>query len=121
MNDAKIDRRIFLGAGAAVLITGANRAWASETKPGAVVDTTSGKIRGLVIDKVNAFKGIRYALQDRMSSAFARTGNPNHKGLPGWPAFDMTKRATMVLNNECTVVNDPNGEESQLVASLRRA
>src|SRR5262249_26377664 len=43
----------------------------------------------------------RYALQDRMSAAwtsFARTGNPNHKGLPTWPAFEMTKRATMIFN-----------------------
>jgi para-nitrobenzyl esterase len=37
----------------------------------------------------------RYALQDKMSLAwtnFARTGNPNHKGLPTWPAFEMSKR-----------------------------
>jgi len=65
----------------------------------------------------------RYTLQDRMSTAwttFARTGNPNHKGLPNWPAFDTTTRATMVLNKECKVVNDPNGQERKLVASLRR-
>jgi para-nitrobenzyl esterase len=64
----------------------------------------------------------RYALQDRMSMAwsnFARTGNPNHKGLPAWPAFDTTKRATMILSNEPKVVNDPNGEERRLVNSLR--
>ena len=32
----------------------------------------------------------RYALEHRMSAAwaaFARTGNPNHKDLPQWPAF----------------------------------
>jgi len=65
----------------------------------------------------------RYALQDKMSTAwttFARTGNPNHKALPNWPAFDETKRATMILGNECKVVNDPNGEERKLVASLRK-
>lgn len=65
----------------------------------------------------------RYALQDRMSTAwttFARTGNPNHKGLPNWPAFDISKRATMLLNKECKVVNDPNGEERQLLAFLRK-
>ena len=32
----------------------------AEPKSGATVDTSSGKIRGLVIDKVNAFKGIPY-------------------------------------------------------------
>ena len=39
-----------------------------------------------------------YALEDRMSSAsatIARTGNPNHKGLPNWPAYDAEQRATM--------------------------
>jgi para-nitrobenzyl esterase len=64
----------------------------------------------------------RYALQDKMSLAwtnFARTGNPNHKGLPTWPTFEMDKRATMILGNDCRVVNDPNGEERKLVASLR--
>ncbi len=66
----------------------------------------------------------RYALQDKMSMAwsnFARTGNPNHKGLPAWPAFDTTKRATMILSNEPKVVNDPNGEERRLVNSLRQS
>jgi len=64
------------------------------------------------------------ALQDKISAAwtnFARTGNPSHKGLPNWPAFDTTKRATMLLNNDSRVANDPNGEERRLVASLRRA
>jgi len=287
MGNGQIDRRAFLGAGAAGcagLILGTTRAWASDTKPGAIVETSYGRIRGLVIDKVNAFKGIRYgaptsganrfmpavkpaawtgvkeamewgeeapqgphteiaevattipklsvgedclalnvwtnsfsgkrpvmvwlhgggfasgngcytmydganlarkrdvvtvtinhrlnafgymyyfrwqspvsggklksfhtleipfvmenvdeargmtgegkdryALQDKISAAwtnFARTGNPSHKGLPNWPAFDTTKRATMLLNNDSRVANDPNGEERRLVASLRRA
>jgi para-nitrobenzyl esterase len=56
----------------------------------------------------------RYALEDKMNgawAAFARTGNPNTKGLPNWPAFNTKERATMVFNNECQVVNDPAGEE----------
>ena len=28
---------------------------------------------------------------------FARTGNPNHKGIPEWPPYDIQKRATMML------------------------
>jgi para-nitrobenzyl esterase len=66
----------------------------------------------------------RYALQDKMTMAwtnFARTGNPNHKGLPTWPKFDVNQRATMIFGNECRVVNDPHGNERQAVASARRA
>ncbi len=66
----------------------------------------------------------RYPLEDKMSAAwtaFARSGNPNHKGLPHWPAFNPTQRATMIFNNQCKVVNDPNGAERKALAALRRA
>ncbi len=56
----------------------------------------------------------RYALSDKMSaawSAFARTGSPNAKGLPHWPAFTADQRATMIFNDECKLVNDPFKEE----------
>ena len=47
-----------------------------------------------------------YALADKMSGAwinFARNGNPNHKGLPDWPAFNSTNTATMHFDNNCVV------------------
>ena len=56
----------------------------------------------------------RYALQDRMMGAwiaFARTGNPNHGGLPEWKPYNGTERPTMIFDNECKVVNDPRREE----------
>jgi para-nitrobenzyl esterase len=63
------------------------------------------------------------ALAARMSSAwvqFARTGNPNHSGLPEWPAFNTVKRPTMIFNNTCAVKDDPDGEELKaLDASMR--
>lgn len=40
--------------------------------------------------------------------AFARTGNPNTPGLPNWPAYSRAQRATMILNVESRVVNDPD-------------
>jgi len=64
----------------------------------------------------------RYALADKISSAwvaFARSGNPSHKGLPNWPAFNTKQRATMILNNECEVVEDPNGEERQTLRAIQ--
>jgi para-nitrobenzyl esterase len=64
----------------------------------------------------------RYPLQEKMSgawAAFARTGNPNHKGLPNWPVFKTDRRATMILDNQCKVVNDPYREERLALAALR--
>jgi len=46
--------------------------------------------------------------------AFARTGNPNHDGLPHWPAYDPTDRATMMFDIQCEVENDPHGAARRL-------
>ena len=45
---------------------------------------------------------VAYALADKMSSAwinFAKTGNPNAKGLPEWPAYTPQNGATMIFDN----------------------
>jgi len=39
--------------------------------------------------------------------AFARGGDPNHAGLPAWPAFDSDRRSTMVFDDPCAVASDP--------------
>ncbi|HEY0108173.1 MAG TPA: carboxylesterase family protein [Fibrella sp.] len=47
-----------------------------------------------------------HALADKMSRAwiaFARTGNPNHKGLPTWPQFNAANGATMLFDDACQV------------------
>jgi para-nitrobenzyl esterase len=47
---------------------------------------------------------------------FARTGNPNHSGLPHWPAYTSEQRATMYFETPCAVRNDPEGEGLRLMA-----
>ena len=45
-------------------------------------------------------------LAGRMTDAwihFARTGNPNHRGLPRWPSFTPAGVETMVFDGVCTV------------------
>jgi len=50
--------------------------------------------------------------------AFARTGNPNHKGLPEWRPYDLTKRLTMSFSSQSRVVNDPRGNERRLIEQV---
>ncbi len=45
----------------------------------------------------------------------ARAGNPNHKGLPSWPAYTKTKRAVMIFDTPCRVEIDPTGEVRQIL------
>lgn len=47
--------------------------------------------------------------------AFARTGNPNHAGLPHWPAYDTDRRATMAFNVPTRVVDDLEGEVRRIL------
>ena len=58
----------------------------------------------------------RYQLADKISGAwttFARTGKPSDPGLPEWPAYTLERRATMILNQQCSVVGDPHGDQRQ--------
>jgi para-nitrobenzyl esterase len=66
----------------------------------------------------------RYPLADKMSgawAAFARNGNPNHKGIPAWRPFNEAQRATMIFNNECRAMNDPYHDERLVRKDLKTA
>ncbi len=61
------------------------------------------------------------ALAAKMSDAwvqFARTGNPNHKGLPSWPKYDANAGPVMVFDTKCEVTNDPDRELRKVVAEV---
>jgi para-nitrobenzyl esterase len=44
---------------------------------------------------------------------FARRGDPNHPGLPQWPAFTARAKAVMIFDNKCEAKNDPDRDERQ--------
>lgn len=59
------------------------------------------------------------ALSKQMSGAwasFARTGNPNHPGLPEWPAYSAERRSTMFFDAPSRVRNAPEAEGLRLLA-----
>jgi len=53
-----------------------------------------------------------------MWATFARTGHPGAKGRPSWPAYTLQKRATMMIDAQCKVEEDPFGQERALWDSL---
>jgi len=54
-----------------------------------------------------------YVLADKISEAwvqFAKTGNPNHKGLPEWPAYTSENGSTMIFDTKCQLKNHHDEE-----------
>jgi para-nitrobenzyl esterase len=62
-----------------------------------------------------------HALAAAMQTAwarFARSGNPNHAGLPDWPEYNAQARPTMIFDTVCEVANDPAAAERLAQAAL---
>ena len=65
-------------------------------------------------DRLSGDTQTKFALAEKMSTAwiaFARGGDPNHRGIPKWPAYSSEQRATMIFDDECKIANDPYGAE----------
>lgn len=65
----------------------------------------------------------REALMKQIQQAwinFARTGDPNHPGLPKWAKYDEKTRATMELGIDCQMANDPRSDERRVWGSYPR-
>lgn len=54
------------------------------------------------------------AMTEAMSGAwlaFARSGDPNHAGLPSWRPYDLRRRSTLMFDVPSTAVDDPHKAE----------
>jgi para-nitrobenzyl esterase len=51
--------------------------------------------------------------------AFAKTGDPNTAALPHWEPYATDARATMFLDNQSALVNDPESQIRRLWADLK--
>jgi len=75
---------------------------------------------GALCDHYSADTPAALTLSRQMGAAwvaFARTGDPNHSGLPHWPPYTAKTRATMLFDTPCTVKNDPEGGGLRAIAS----
>lgn len=58
------------------------------------------------------------ALSDTMSNAllnFMKTGDPNGEGVPAWPKYGEENGETMILDDVCEVLNDPDREAREML------
>jgi para-nitrobenzyl esterase len=85
-----------------------------------------------VFDNIEGGKGFAGSgaaaqrLADQMSAAwvaFARSGNPSHKGIPAWSQFTGGDRNTMVFGAgpDARLVKDPGSEERLALKAIRDA
>lgn len=50
--------------------------------------------------------------------AFARTGDPNHSGLPAWTPYSLDRRETMIMDLPPRMENDPRGDERRFFGRI---
>lgn len=50
--------------------------------------------------------------------AFARSGDPNHAGLPTWEPYRLERRQTMIFDVPSRLADGPRGAERRLFAKV---
>jgi para-nitrobenzyl esterase len=123
---AQAERKAELGAALAYAYVYAWRTPVLDNRPGPfhAAEIAFAFDNAEICDHYSAGSPEAFALSRQMSTAwvsFARTGNPNHRGLPHWPAYTTDTRSTMYLDTECEVRNDPEGKGLRLITQSRKA
>lgn len=72
-----------------------------------------GSITGVAADA----RAVSDAMQDAFI-AFARSGDPNHAGLPRWEPYALPRRQTMIFDLTPRMADDPRGAERALFARV---
>jgi len=72
-----------------------------------------GSITGVADDA----RAVSRAMQDAFI-AFARTGKPDHPGIPVWEAYRVGPRETMIFDLPPRMADDPRGKERELFARV---
>lgn len=70
----------------------------------------SDKKVGIFPRKTEETEIISKAMMDSWS-AFAKTGNPNHGGIPEWLKYNIEKRSTILFGNDIKIVDSPFDKE----------
>jgi para-nitrobenzyl esterase len=82
-----------------------------------VFGTLHQPLVGRIVGAGSEAQALAYRIQDAWI-AFARSGDPSHPGIGDWPAYDRTRRATMILDRRCRVEEAPREAERAFWASL---
>jgi para-nitrobenzyl esterase len=70
-----------------------------------------------LVPEIVGTTGLAQRVADQMSDAllaFARTGTPRTEAIPPWPAYDLTRRTTMIFDTTSKAVDDPRGAERRM-------
>jgi para-nitrobenzyl esterase len=74
-----------------------------------------GGLMGTKADRFQAAKNF-----GEVWTSFARTGHPTAPGVPRLPAYEKGKRATLVVDLQSSVVDDPHPAEREVMLELLR-
>lgn len=82
---------------------------------GPAVRTKSGVVRGSIEEDVSTIEEDELArIMNTYWTNFAKTGNPNGKGLPTWPLYDTKKEEILDVDLDGKVKSKPDPRKDRL-------